>query len=208
MAITINGTGTISGISAGGLPDGSVTADDLASGAITSGALPSGSVLQVVHGRMTATYAATGTSGNDYWVTPAALTASITPTSTSSKIIIMVQCYVGTGTATSSGYQLQYQILANGSEVTEVNGDEEGGRQGVAGRINDYGTDNQTYHMNMLSGVHQHSPSSTSEQTYTIRFRRYSGDGSVYINRQETYQINSTDYDGVPASTITLMEYA
>ena len=30
MAITINGTGTITGISAGGLPDGSVTAADLA----------------------------------------------------------------------------------------------------------------------------------------------------------------------------------
>ena len=31
MAITINGSGTITGVSAGGLPDGSVTADDLAS---------------------------------------------------------------------------------------------------------------------------------------------------------------------------------
>src|SRR6056300_1792758 len=34
MAITINGTGTITGISAGGLPDGSVTAADIASGVI------------------------------------------------------------------------------------------------------------------------------------------------------------------------------
>ena len=31
MAITSNGSGTITGVSAGGLPDGSVTADDLAS---------------------------------------------------------------------------------------------------------------------------------------------------------------------------------
>ena len=31
MAIVINGSGTITGISAGGLPDGTVTADDLAS---------------------------------------------------------------------------------------------------------------------------------------------------------------------------------
>ena len=31
MAITINGSGTITGVSAGGLPDGSITADDLAS---------------------------------------------------------------------------------------------------------------------------------------------------------------------------------
>ena len=33
MAITINGSGTITGITAGGLPDGVITADDLASDA-------------------------------------------------------------------------------------------------------------------------------------------------------------------------------
>ena len=36
MAITINGSGTITGISAGGLPDGSVTADDLATDSVTT----------------------------------------------------------------------------------------------------------------------------------------------------------------------------
>jgi len=38
MAITIDGTGTITGISAGGLPDGSITNDDLA-GSITDAKL-------------------------------------------------------------------------------------------------------------------------------------------------------------------------
>ena len=36
MAITIDGSGTITGISAGGLPDGSVTADDLATDSVTT----------------------------------------------------------------------------------------------------------------------------------------------------------------------------
>ena len=48
MAITINGTGSITGLTAGGLPDGSVVASDLAPGAITTGALPAGSILQMV----------------------------------------------------------------------------------------------------------------------------------------------------------------
>ena len=48
MAITINGSGTITGISAGGLPDGVITSADLASGAITAAGLPAGSILQVV----------------------------------------------------------------------------------------------------------------------------------------------------------------
>ena len=36
MPITINGTGTITGISAGGLPDACIVADDLASNAVTT----------------------------------------------------------------------------------------------------------------------------------------------------------------------------
>jgi len=36
MAITINGTGSITGLTAGGLPDGSVTADDLATDSVTT----------------------------------------------------------------------------------------------------------------------------------------------------------------------------
>ena len=36
MPISINGTGSITGLSAGGLPDASVTADDIASNAVTT----------------------------------------------------------------------------------------------------------------------------------------------------------------------------
>jgi hypothetical protein len=36
MPITINGSGTITGLSTGGLPDGSVDADTLASNAVTT----------------------------------------------------------------------------------------------------------------------------------------------------------------------------
>jgi hypothetical protein len=36
MPITINGTGTIAGITAGGLPDGVITTDDLAANAVTT----------------------------------------------------------------------------------------------------------------------------------------------------------------------------
>lgn len=39
MSITINGTGTITGISSGGLPDGVITTDDLANNAVTTAKL-------------------------------------------------------------------------------------------------------------------------------------------------------------------------
>tara|TARA_B100000287_G_scaffold229964_1_gene216671 strand:+ start:1646 stop:2284 length:639 start_codon:yes stop_codon:yes gene_type:complete len=44
MPITINGDGSIAGLSVGGLPNGSVDADTLASNAVTSAKLASGSV--------------------------------------------------------------------------------------------------------------------------------------------------------------------
>jgi len=37
MPITINGSGTVTGISAGGLPDGVITTDDIAANAVTLG---------------------------------------------------------------------------------------------------------------------------------------------------------------------------
>ena len=44
MPVTINGSGSIAGLSVGGLPNGSVDADTLASNAVTSAKLASGSV--------------------------------------------------------------------------------------------------------------------------------------------------------------------
>ena len=44
MPIAINGSGTITGISAGGLPDGVITADDIEAGAITDAKLAANSV--------------------------------------------------------------------------------------------------------------------------------------------------------------------
>lgn len=42
MPITINGTGTITGINAGGLPDGVITTDDIAAGAVTTAKITGG----------------------------------------------------------------------------------------------------------------------------------------------------------------------
>ena len=92
MAITINGSGTITGISAGGLPDGSVTAADLASSLDLSGktvTLPSGvggKILQVKE-----SYSSTDVTG----ITSATLLTSvnITPSSSTSKMIIFGSVY-------------------------------------------------------------------------------------------------------------------
>lgn len=77
MPIAINGSGTITGLSAGGLPAGSVTGATLASGV-------GGKILQVVEGSTTTQVEVTSTS-----LTDSGLSAAITPSS-GTKILVMV----------------------------------------------------------------------------------------------------------------------
>ena len=62
MPVTINGSGSIAGLAVGGLPDGSVDADTLASNSVTAAKLQSGSVIQSVTKMGTACYNMTNTS--------------------------------------------------------------------------------------------------------------------------------------------------
>ena len=82
MPIVLNGSGTVTGISVGGLPDGIIQSADLASGV-------GGKIVQVVAGTAkTASFSTTSTS--DVQVT--GLTCQITPTSASNKILVHLQC--------------------------------------------------------------------------------------------------------------------
>jgi len=172
---------------------------------------PPGTVLQIVHGKLSSTFTATGAAGtfplDNYFVLPG-IEATITPKASNSKILITTHIYAGQST-TASGYQIAYQILKAGAILTDAQGDAEGGRLGVSGLINDYGTAGQTYHVNMLSGTHlDTNVGTTSPVTYQIRMRGYSGTTTIYVNRSEYFQVSSTNYDNVPQSTITLTEIA
>ena len=88
MPVTINGDGSITGLAVGGLPDGSVDADTLASNSVTAAKLQSGSVLQSVTKMGTACYDMTNTS----WGTELSTDFRITlPTvqAANSKILIL-----------------------------------------------------------------------------------------------------------------------
>jgi hypothetical protein len=106
MAITINGTGSITGLTAGGLPDGSITTDDLAANAVTAAKLAAGAggkILQVVQGT-TATPVTTNTST----ATDIGLSASIQPVAANSNIIAIVNasCRIWGGLYQNIGFSL------------------------------------------------------------------------------------------------------
>ena len=171
MSLVLNGNGTIQNLVAGGLPDGSVTADDIAS-------LPAGSVLQVVQTLDSSTTQSNSTTYVDV------LNASITPSSASSKILILIS-----GTI----YSWDNNSLGNTHETT-----------GMLYRGTTSGTaltNNAVYNAvsdgkSSYTVIYLDSPSTTSSQTYTL--------GMKVLNTPDFFQFPASGYD----STITLMEIA
>ena len=93
MAITINGNGTITGISTGGLPDGCVDTDTLANNAATGAKLASGAIIQTVVGAAesnttTSSVSITSTTATSPTFFNSACNVTLTPQFSNSKIFI------------------------------------------------------------------------------------------------------------------------
>ena len=131
--------------------------------AVTSAGLPSGTVLQVVQQHLTNTQETT----NSLSFEDTSLTAIITPSSSSSKILVIVstQSYT-TSTGDIGLYGLNRSISG--------------------GSAGDLGT-GQIFAANQKEGLWQQvsfnfldSPSTTAATTYTLRFKSYAGSNYVY----------------------------
>ena len=183
MAITINGTGSITGLTAGGLPDGSITTDDLAANAVTAAKLAAGAggkILQVASSSYaTATTQSTGTYADS------GLTGSITPVAAGSKILVMVNALAKTFALNnwSNGHGAK---LLEGSTTLYVTGDEGLGFTGEAARSSPYGMDMKHY----VVINHLYSPTYTLGDTlsYKIQMRPYYGSSTISV----THQYNDT----------------
>ena len=200
MAITINGAGTITGISAGGYPDGSVTDADLASSLDLSGhtvTLPSGTggkILQVVQSTKTDTGSMSGTTYTDL-----GLSVSITPLLATSKVLIF--CFASV--SATSAYDAKLRLVRDSTAI--LIGDAAGSRpQATTSFTADWGSGG--YSTTPATIVFLDSPSTTSATTYKLQARNYTTD-SVFINRGPT-DTNSANYESRTASSIIAMEVA
>ena len=169
MAVsTIDSSGLTSPLSATNL--GTPSAINLSNAtALAKVALPTGSVLQVVTSTATTNTTTTSTS----YVTTN-LSISITPTSATSKVLVLHQGMVNTQ---GSGYWCFYTLYRGGTNLYAA------GSQSAAGGIYiNGGTDNHS----PSSIVCLDSPATTSSTTYTIYVKsntgssvRYNADGWV-----------------------------
>ena len=197
MAITINGTGTITGISAGGLPDGSVVAADLASSLDLTGktvTLPSGTggkILQVVSSTKTAaqSYGTTYTDITD-------LSVDITMSDASNHVLVMI-CVNNLGGGDANG---SYVKLLRGSTVvtsSSAGGGSDTDDACLTGGAQQFtSTDRQ---MHSASLIHRDTPG-TGTHTYKVQCRATGG--TRWVNR---WALNA---DQGSVSSITVMEVA
>ena len=169
-------------------------------GLATSG-LPTGSVLQVLQGVKTDTFVSSGTV-DDQDVT--GLTVSITPRSTSSKILVI--CNLGIAAENAEGGATKLKRTIGGTSTQLSLADTAGSRSRGSFAGSAYrGTDTPNSHL--LQQRSQHltyldSPSTTSAVTYGVQVSSITV--GTYINRSGTDNDAKDTYRGV--SYITVME--
>ena len=201
MPITINGNGTITGLSSGGLPAGSVTSATLATGTV-NGALPTGSVVQTVHASTPdAEYYSNSNSWTNY------LSASITPTSSSNKVLIYhVVTYGGNDNSYAAG-----RCYRSGSGTTDTYIQTPTNYQFTESRFTDSsfpmsmnGSANDQYKTWQSTFMHLDTPASSAAVTYTFAIKADASNRTAYINRSDNNPTNG--YNARPVTTVTLME--
>jgi hypothetical protein len=161
---------------------------------LSAAKLPTGSVLQVVQTVKSDTFSTSNTS----FVDITGLSATITPTSSSNKILVQVAI----GSLSSTAGVISYLTMLRGSTYIAA-GD------GAAGVLNQQyagstGTGSGYYGNLGATAIYLDSPATTSATTYKIQLAAYGGQTS-YINRSA---YDSTPYNGRTISSITLMEIA
>lgn len=189
MPITLDGTGSISGLTATGIS---------AVQNVGRANLPTGSVLQVVSTTKNDTFTTSSTSPVDV----TGFSAVITPTSATSKILVLVSVAFG-GDDDIYPYVL---LLRNGTSIAT-------GTTATGNQINVFMGGFFTAIPSMTFGMHQFSnnfldsPATTSALTYKIQLANpYQVSPTAFINRQDNQSNNV--FVQYPTSSITLMEIA
>ena len=164
-----------------GITDGTIVAGDIASGAITAAKLAAGvggKVLQVVTATDSTLRSTTSTS---YVTASNTLSASITPSSASNKILILANTNLRGNVGVNNIYSTVFRDATNLASAGQFCADFGG-------------------YSSYLSTSYLDSPSTTSSTTYQVYIK---------VNGATTCYMNSPDGGGnAVTGTITLMEIA
>lgn len=159
-------------------------------GSIARARMPTGSIVQIVTANKTDTFSTSSTTYTDL----TGLSVSITPTSSSNKILVFFQ-------VVATGQNVNYAQIVRNSTAIGI-GDAASNRvQATVGNMNRAGDSNLAF---SFSNMYLDSPATTSATTYKIQVRTENGTNPVYVNR------TIADTDSAVAmrtlSNITVME--
>jgi len=192
MALILDGAGTITGLQVGGLPNGIVDNDTLAAGTPNTAALPAGSILQVVQSYKDDVFS---TSTQTTWENITGLSVSITPSATSSKILVLVDVRLGFSGGELAQLRLRRGTTTVGSSTIGTTGN------GFSFTDSDANSPSQTRVMATNTMTFLDSPSTTSSTTYQVQMWK-DGSNTAYLNRRGLNAGHGA------CSSITLLEVA
>jgi hypothetical protein len=187
MPIVLGDT-TITGLTAGGLPNGVINSAVLANGAVTSAKLGySGSILQAVYNE----YNSNGSFSNvDFSI----LDTSITPSSTTSKILIITSVAVSDTNPNGTYYIRKGSTAIPGGAVNALN----------HWKLDERQPDNEREIMRFYMQAID-SPNTTSAVSYNVAYWHETKNGGVHtINRPSRTDFNTIKFPA--SSTILLLE--
>ena len=196
MPISINGSGTVTGVSVGGLPDGIVDTDMLAAKAATAAKIGNGGIIQVVHALKTdrQTIGANLAHGNAVEIS--GMSCTITPTSSSNKILVLMSLMVGASADTTIG-----GTIRRGTTIVAQSNADNSRTRNTFGAGN--GASSKLWRMTPIHCTVLDTPSSGTH-TYTAKIGG-NGGVNVYINREGRNTDSATDTN-IATSSLTVME--
>jgi hypothetical protein len=162
-------------------------------GSVTRSQLPTGSVLQVVSTTKTNTFTTTSSS----FVDITGMSATITPTSSSSKILCIFTAY-GTHANSGSNYAIFGQFVRGSTAISL------GDSRGSSTRASFTAIYNTPNYSTFFGGSFLDSPSTTSSTTYKVQMAVESGGTGIVGG---SYNDGGAYNQSVP-STLTLIEIA
>jgi len=151
-------------------------------------------VKQVVHVAKTDVFSVSASSGSFSTV----FSAQITPSSTSSKILVQ---WTSNISASGGNSRMAFRVLRDSTAVGIADASGSKTRAGSPNLTVTADDQNRQATQNFLD-----SPSTTSQVTYNLQISGESGAGTMYVNRNAHGGDDSTHYRG--ASHIVLMEVA
>ena len=175
---------------------GSITglsASSLTTGTLPNAQLAAGTIIQVKYASKTDTQTTTSTT----YVDIVDLSVSITPTSTSSKILLIWSVVTGQGNNTGHTY-----LVVSRDSTDDIFVADTASTRTSASNVGNmpYGTSA----MQILSNSFLDSPSTTSATTYKMRYKSSNG-SNIRINRSER-DTDSAPFDGRSCSSLIVME--